>query len=283
MPLGERPHRLLERLECVIRSSYIHRVRPELEYQSALELVRAAASDGEISRRLGIPRSTIREWRVGLARNAVGRTEHSSQGRTSCFRCEGVSVDPSAYAYFLGAYLGDGYLSRYPREVYRLRIACDERYPNIIDEIARHVTAMRGCENVGYISSQGCIEVSAYWKHWPCLLPQHGPGRKHERRLVLSEWQNEIVASDPKSLVRGLIHTDGNRHLNEVERPLRSGPRRYRYPRYMFTNASTDIMGIFTDALDQIGIHWTQTTPRDVSVARREDVAFLDTFIGPKS
>ena len=50
---------------------------------------------------------------------------------------------------------------------------------------------------------------------------------------------------------------------------LRSGPRRYRYPRYMFTNASTDILGIFTDALELLGVHWTQTTPRDVSIARR--------------
>jgi len=25
--------------------------------------------------------------------------------------------------------------------------------------------------------------VQNCWKHWPCLLPQHGPGRKHERAL----------------------------------------------------------------------------------------------------
>ena len=91
-----------------------------------------------------------------------------------------------------------------------------------------------------------------------------------------------IVAGHPKALVRGLIHSDGNRHVNEVIRKLRSGPRRYRYPRYMFTNASTDILAIFTDALDLLEIHWTQTTARDISVARREDVAYMDTFIGPK-
>ena len=27
-----------------------------------------------------------------------------------------------------------------------------------------------------------CVEVSSFSKHWPCLFPQHGPGRKHERR-----------------------------------------------------------------------------------------------------
>ena len=51
----------------------------------------------------------------------------------------------------------------------------------------------------------------------------------------------------------------------------------------MFTNVSTDILTIFTDALELLGVHWTQTTPRDISVARREDVAYMDTFVGPKS
>jgi len=50
----------------------------------------------------------------------------------------------------------------------------------------------------------------------------------------------------------------------------------------MFTNASSDILATFTDALDLMGVHWTQTTPRVISVARRADVAFLDTFVGPK-
>jgi hypothetical protein len=50
----------------------------------------------------------------------------------------------------------------------------------------------------------------------------------------------------------------------------------------MFTNASTDILAIFTEALDLLGVHWTQTTARDISVARRGDVSFLDTFVGPK-
>jgi len=50
----------------------------------------------------------------------------------------------------------------------------------------------------------------------------------------------------------------------------------------MFTNASTDILSIFTDALGLLGVHWTQTTARDISIARHEDVAYLDTFVGPK-
>ena len=51
----------------------------------------------------------------------------------------------------------------------------------------------------------------------------------------------------------------------------------------MFTNASTDIMGLFTSTLDALGVHWTRTMPRVVAVSRRDDVEYLDTFVGPKS
>jgi hypothetical protein len=57
----------------------------------------------------------------------------------------------------------------------------------------------------------------------------------------------------------------------------------YEYIRYEFTQVSDDIRRICTDALDRLGVHWTQPSARVISVARRADVAFLDTFIGPKS
>jgi hypothetical protein len=166
--------------------------------------------------------------------------------------------------------------------VYQLRITCDLKYPEIIDEIATHVILVRGAKRVGFAAGLGCVDVTAYWKHWPCVFPQRGPGRKHERGIELAPWQETIVAAQPKALIRGLIHSDGNRHINKVTRGFSSGTRRYRYPRYMFTNASTDILGIFTETLDLLGVHWTQTTPRVISVARRADVAFLDSFVGPK-
>jgi hypothetical protein len=28
--------------------------------------------------------------------------------------------------------------------------------------------------------------VYSYWQHWPCLIPQHGPGKKHERQITWS-------------------------------------------------------------------------------------------------
>lgn len=263
---------------------YGRSVRPESEYREAVELIEAGVNDCEAGRRLGIPRGTIRSWRVGLEARSGGRTASWSSRRTgTCFRCDGGWFDQEAYAYLLGVYLGDGCLSFHPREVYRLRIACDLKYPEIISEIATHITIEQGTERIGFTTKDGCVVVSSYWKHWICLFPQHGSGRKHVRVIELAQWQQGVVYLHPKALVRGLIHSDGNRHINTVPRRVGGEIKRYRYTRYMFTNASTDILTIFTDALDQLGVHWTQATPRDISIARREDVAFLDTFVGPKS
>jgi hypothetical protein len=45
----------------------------------------------------------------------------------------------------------------------------------------------RGVSNsVGRTAKIGCTEVASYSKHWICLFPQHGPGRKHDRRIELT-------------------------------------------------------------------------------------------------
>jgi hypothetical protein len=127
---------------------------------------------------------------------------------------------------------------------------------------------------VGRTPKIGCTEVASYSKHWPCLFPQHGPGRKHERRIELVPWQQELVDLDPRPLVRGLLHSDGCRVLNWVN----GTP----YPRYHFSNVSADIRGIFGRACDQLGVEWRLNNPWSLSVARRGSVALLDEFVGPK-
>ena len=109
------------------------------------------------------------------------------------------------------------------------------------------------------------------------FLPQHGPGRKHHRSIVLEDWQNRIVGSYPRQLPRGLIHSDGCRTINRV----RDG--RYAYPRYFFTNHSPDILEIFRQACDASQLAHPTSKLDTISIARREAVAALDAFIGPKS
>lgn len=105
---------------------------------------------------------------------------------------------------------------------------------------------------------------------------------KHTRKIELNPWQEEIVAEFTQEFIRGLIHSDGCRSMNRVRRRLACSERWYEYPRYLFTNASDDIRRLFTDALDRLGIEWKRSNKRVISVARKEAVARLDEFVGPK-
>jgi len=127
---------------------------------------------------------------------------------------------------------------------------------------------------VGRVKCAGCTEVYSYSKHWPHLFPQHGRGPKHLRRIVLADWQSEIVEHFPAPFIRGLIHSDGCRILNWVN----GTP----YPRYHFSNASQEIRDLFGAACDRFGIDRRYNNLRNLSVARRASVAMLDEFVGPK-
>ena len=166
--------------------------------------------------------------------------------------------------------------------MYRLEIARTDTWPGLIDRAAEAVAEVMPGHTVGRRQVKGCTNVGTYSRHWPCLLPQHGPGRKHERKIALVPWQRKIVDEFTEELVRGLIHSDGCRTTDRTRRQLMSGDKQFEYPRYNFTNASLDIQRLFTDALDRLGIAWTQMNARTVSVARREAVARLDEFVGPK-
>jgi hypothetical protein len=87
-------------------------------------------------------------------------------------------------------------------------------------------------------------------------IPQHGPGKKRERRIILADWQQALVERWPEHLIRGLIHSDGCRFQN-------TGRGNWSHPRYLFTNRSPDIRDMFCHACDTMGLRWT-TTPNTV-------------------
>jgi RNase P subunit RPR2 len=87
-----------------------------------------------------------------------------------------------------------------------------------------------------------------------------------------------LIEADPRPLVRGLIHSDGSRHINTIRHPKKI----YRYSRYEFTNLSTDIKRIFCSACDLLGIEWRVMNAKTISIAKRESVALMDEFVGPK-
>jgi hypothetical protein len=247
----------------------------------ALELKRSGLTDAEVAFRLGLPYHAVRNWSSG---RVPKRVRAYATGIRFCERCgarrhDYGSLPKRTYAYLLAVYLGDGYLARHARDVYSLRLTLDAEYQAIVREVGRAIKRVRGrWPHTARDRHKRCMRITSYWKQWPCLLPQHGPARKHSRPIELTDWQRAIVESDPRPFLRGLIHTDGWRGVNRVHVKGRD----YAYPRYQFSNRSNDIRRLFTDACDLLGVEWRPWGPFHISVARRDSVAILDSFIGLK-
>jgi hypothetical protein len=244
-----------------------------------MTLVAAGLSDYEVARRTGLPRSTVLNWRRGQL------PRHPGPDGPACPTCGRPGHDPgelsrSDYSYLLGQYLGDGTVFRGARDVYALKIASDAQYADIINECCEVIGRIKGRRpHVRYHRDKRLATITSYWKAWPCLLPQHGPGRKHNRTIALALWQVPIIEAHPGRFLRGLIHSDGWRGLNRV----RVKGRDYAYPRYQFSSRSDDIRTLFTYACDLLGVDWRPWGKWHISVARREAVEILDKYVGPKS
>jgi hypothetical protein len=243
----------------------------------ALALVDQGRSLNAVSKETGISRAAIRAW--------LTRIEPLRRAGQPCPRCQETPSppeDPEAYAYLLGLYLGDGCINAHRRGVYFIRIVCDNAWPGIIDACEAAIRSVRPDNSVFRVKKQGCVAVTASSKHWPCLFPQHGPGVKHNRKIALEPWQQDLVDAHPWDFIRGLVHSDGCRITNWTTRLVGGETKRYEYPRYFFTNLSTDIRQLYTDTLDKVGVNWKQANAHNISVARKAAVALMDTHVGPK-
>lgn len=160
-----------------------------------------------------------------------------------------------------------------------LRICLGTEYPGIIDDCcAALVLSMPLCRpRLAPLAGIQAVHVQVNGKLWLHAFPQHGPGRKHERKIALEDWQQQIVDRYPDEFVRGLIHSDGCRTTNRFRTALPSGRvAEYAYVRYFFSNLSEDIRGLFCAACEALEVRWTLSNPRNVSVAHRPSVARLD-------
>lgn len=181
----------------------------------------------------------------------------------------------ATYVYMLGMYLGDGYLAGLPGSC-RFEISLDAKYPGLVDSCADAMLSLYPERKVARLSTQrNCVVLYSYGWRWLALFPHHGPGRKHERRIELQEWQRDLIRASPLQFIGGLIDSDGCRSIRH------QGGKEY--PFYSFDNRSDDIIGFFCWTCDLIGIHYTRPKQRTVSIARRSDVAFLDRALHAKS
>jgi hypothetical protein len=252
-------------------------MRPAEDVARVRELAGYGLNNSQIARLTGVSRAAIHDWL---------RPDSKRLSAPSCNACghdlhEFEQLPRGQYSYLLGVYLGDGTVSRFGR-AFGLRVFMDSRYPSIIGEVAAAMRAVmpRNRASVYPDARHNFVVVTSYSKAWPCLLPQHGPGPKHERKIELASWQEAIVDREPEQFIRGLIHSDGCRVMNRV---VVNG-KDYAYPRYFFTQVSKDIQALFCRSLDRLDIAYTfASRGKTVSVARAGSVARLDSFVGTKS
>lgn len=180
----------------------------------------------------------------------------ASQGESAHARLVAVLAsdwkvsDPSTYCYLHGCYLGDGHvIHRPPQRVdaadrvrptlpsnHRRSTRCDDDY--VSERPATSFPSSTGASDVVGICHPGVGRA----------FPQHGPGRKHLRRIAPVDWQREFTHPHPQALIRGLIHSDGCRVVNRFRTKLPSGRvAEYSYVRYFFSNHSKDIRDIFVE------------------------------------
>jgi hypothetical protein len=250
----------------------------------AVALVRSGVTNAEVARRLSVPEGTVGYW-VHMDRDKRGVLP--GRPYRPCPRCDGRALDEAAYSYLLGLYLGDGHIIQ-PAEhrVPNLMIACSEAWPMLMDACEAAMRAVFPDNSVCRVRRIGCRNVKVSSKHLWCMFPQHGEGRKHERPIVLEPWQQKIVDEHPWAFIRGLIHSDGCRITNWTTRVIGGTRKRYEYPRYFFTNTSDDIIRLFTDTLDVLGVEWKHLnqarSAQTISIARKSSVALMDEHVGPK-
>jgi hypothetical protein len=245
-------------------------------YEAVRSLIDKGLSDSNIARTTDVGKGTVRRWRTAA-------TPPLTVVRSRVVDSWSVR-DARAYCYLLGAYLGDGTVC-VQRGVW-IQIVNDRRYPGISGEIRKAMeTTFPGRASRSHPSTTG--ESDVLCMSHPAVLrafPQHGPGRKHRRPIVLADWQRELTHAYPGSLVRGLIHSDGCRVINRFSTKLPSGRvGHYAYVRYFFSNLSADIRQIFTEHCELLGIRVTQSNHRNLTVSHRHSVAILEELVGPKT
>jgi hypothetical protein len=239
-------------------------------HQEALALIAAGINDCEISRRLGVPRTTVRDWRA---------PRYAPRPREACWRCwrptRPAMFTPADYAELLGLYLGDGHITRLARTE-RLRIFLDARHGTIVSDTDALLRRCFPANRLGrfHPADTRMVVLWVYFGHHSCLFPQHGPGKKHERRIVLEPWQQELVAAAPWALLRGLIRSDGCVFIN------RTG--KYEYLSYCFDNDSSDIRNLFVDTCRMVGVD-CRPAGTSVRIYRRASVALMLEHVGIKN
>ena len=262
-------------------------MRTKEECEKIVEMYEIGISKSKISKELNIAKTTVSaiidnkqiENGVIFPKKDPEKRKLKLEQNYSNFTIE----QQKAYSYILGIYLGDGHIVKYP-DTWKLSIFCDYKYPKIIEEICNSLSKIFPFNKVSpLVRKKSCVEIYVYSNNVLNYFPQHGVGKKSQRKIFLLPWQENILNMFRTQFLRGLFHSDGCRYLHP-----KAGIR------YSFVNTSVDIINLFENYLNKENIAYkTREVPPSkcypnaspaqvVDIYRREETKKLDTFLGAK-
>jgi DNA-binding transcriptional regulator WhiA len=243
-------------------------MRTENQYQKAINYYNKGLNKTEISKIIDIPRTTISDW--------IKKKPNFEKVIINFNPKDYVTSNnlKNTYSYILGLYLGDGYINQMKnKRTYRLRIFNDVKYDNLNKYIISELQKLFFNNKVGFVDSKTWLSIYVYSNKLPLLFPQHGSGKKHNRKIELFDWQKDIISY--KYLLMGLFHSDGCYYFNNIKGK--------KYESYSFSNKSKDIYEIFQNCCKSLNIEYTKSpkTP-NTEIRQRNSVEYLKNNIGTK-
>lgn len=120
-------------------------------------------------------------------------------------------MDKNNLAYLIGIAMGDGNLSNPNGRAVRLRISCDTKYKNLMDNIILSIQKLLPKNKVAIVKRRdNCADISCYSNKWESLLNWKAKdGSKESQKISIPDW---IKNNKQYSLLclKGLFETDGS-------------------------------------------------------------------------
>jgi hypothetical protein len=233
----------------------------------------------EISRITGINRGTLKGW---IADYQKGITKSAYQYDPVEYLNDFLQSEEKrkAYSFVLGLYLCDGYISQYKtHRAETIRIFNDIKYEQDTLEWANNLQILFPENKVSIRKLRSnCKEVKTHSKKLSLLFPQIGSKRKHERKLIFTEWQMDVIIQHPNQFIRACFQSDGCIYIQKSKNRF--------YKRYAFTNKSEDIIDLFLICLKQVGLNKQKYFHPDgkyiIQNFTKDDVKILESIIDEK-
>lgn len=157
-------------------------------------------------------------------------------------------------AYIIGIALGDGNLSCPNGRATRLRITCDTKYPEIINDIIFALELLFPNNTVAQVHRPDhCIDISVYSNTLNQCMPwQVGKGSKHDQNARVPKWILH-EKNFTKCCLKGLLQTDGSIYTDRT------------YQMVNFNNMTEGLVDDVFEMITQLGY-----SPRKYQVVQRD-------------